>query len=127
MGEISGFVLPWLGMGPHPELAARLRPLPRRRVCGHEVRVAAGFRARLLGLALLPRAAAGPGLLIPRCASVHTFGMRFHLDLVFLDGEGRVLAVRRGVPSRRFAWQRGAVAVLEIPSEEGGEPGVPGT
>lgn len=108
------------------KLAARLRPLPRRQVLGREVRVAIGFRARLLGLALLPRATAGAGLLIPRCAGVHTFGMRFGLDLVFLDGEGRALAVRRRVPPRRFAWHRGAAAVLEIPSE-GGEPGAPGT
>ncbi|HVQ60269.1 MAG TPA: DUF192 domain-containing protein [Solirubrobacterales bacterium] len=101
--------------------------MPRRRVLGREVPVATGFRSRVLGLALLPRAAAGGGLLIPRCASVHTFGMRFRLDLVFLDGAGRVLAIRRRVPPRRFAWHRGAAAVLEIPSREGGEPGAPGT
>ncbi len=81
--------------------------------------VARGFRARLLGLSRRDRAAAGPGLLIPRCASVHTFGMRFELDLFFLDREGRVLSVRRRVPPRRVAWQRGARAVLEIPSPQG--------
>lgn len=81
--------------------------------------VAKDFRTRLRGLAWRERAAAGPGLLIPRCASVHTFGMRFPLDLYFLDGAGRVLSVRRRVPPRRVAWQRGARAVLEIPSREG--------
>jgi uncharacterized membrane protein (UPF0127 family) len=85
--------------------------------------VASGFRKRLLGLSWRDRAKAGPGLLIPRCASVHTFGMRFELDLFFLDGEGRVLAVRRRVPPRRVVWHRGAAAVLEIPAEEGGESG----
>jgi uncharacterized protein len=59
--------------------------------------------------------------LIPRCSSVHTFGMRFELDLFFLDQEGRVIASRRRVPPRRVVWQRGAVAVLEVPSGEGGE------
>ncbi|HEX6666924.1 MAG TPA: DUF192 domain-containing protein [Solirubrobacterales bacterium] len=113
-------------MEPGEKLAARLRPLSRRLVLGREVRVATGFRSRLLGLAFLSRAAVGAGLLIPRCASVHTFGMRFRLDLVFLDGEGRVLAVRRRVPPRRFVWQRAAAAVLEIPSE-GGESAAPGT
>ncbi len=102
-------------------LAPRLRALPRRRVLGREVPVAAGFRARLLGLSRLPREAAGPGLLIPRCSSVHTFGMRFALDLVFLDGDGRALAVRRGVRPRRLVCHRGARAVLEIPSPPGGE------
>jgi uncharacterized membrane protein (UPF0127 family) len=88
-------------------------------VLGFEVPVATGFRARLLGLAQLPRERAGAGLLIPRCACVHTFGMRFALDLVFLDRDGRALAVRRGVPPCRFAWRPGAQAVLELP--EGGE------
>ena len=83
--------------------------------------VATGFRARLCGLAWRERAQAGPGLLIPRCSSVHTFGMRFELDVYFLDSDGRVLAVRRGVPSRRVLRHRSASAVLEIPSGEGGE------
>jgi uncharacterized protein len=77
---------------------------------------ARNFRARLRGLSRRDLADAGPGLLIPRCASVHTFGMRFPLDLFFLDREGRVISVRRQVPPRRVVWQRGARSVLEIPS-----------
>jgi uncharacterized membrane protein (UPF0127 family) len=88
--------------------------------------VATGFRARLLGLGWRARENAGPGLLIPRCASVHTFGMRFELDLYFLDDAGRVIEARRGVPPRRVAWCRGASAVLEIPAGEGGEFAVAG-
>jgi len=106
-------------------LAPRLRRLPTARALGRDVRVAAGRRARLLGLARLDRAAAGAGLLIPRCRSVHTFGMRFALDLYFLDGAGGILAVRRGVPARRVVSQRGAAAVLEIPAAKGGENPAP--
>ncbi len=84
--------------------------------------VAKDFRTRLLGLSWRSRERAGPGLLIPRCSSVHTFGMRFPLDVYFLDAEGRVLSARRRVPPRRVLWQRGASAILEIPSPpEGGE------
>lgn len=97
-------------------LARRLARLPVVTVLGREVRVASGFRARLLGLAHLDLDEAGPGLLIRRCRSVHTFGMRFALDLVFLDGEGRVLSVRRGVPPRRFVADRRAAAILELPA-----------
>src|ERR1700742_2828272 len=96
-------------------VAARLEPLPRRVGAGLEVPVAVGFRPRLLGLALLDRPDAGTGLLIPRCAAVHTFGMRFALDLFFLGDDDEVLAVRRAVPPRRFVTQRGAAAVLEVP------------
>jgi len=105
----------------------RFSLLPRRRVLGREVPVARGYRPRLLGLAGLRREAAGAGLLLPRCASVHTFGMRFRLDLVFLDSRGRPLAVRADVPPCRIAWHRGAAAVLEIPSAPGGEFVSPGT
>jgi uncharacterized membrane protein (UPF0127 family) len=106
-----------------PDLPAapRLLRLPVATVFGHEVRVAGGRRARLLGLAHLDRAEVGAGLLIPRCSSVHTFGMRFALDLYFLDGRAEVVAVRRAVPSRRLAFCRHASAVLEIPADEGGE------
>jgi uncharacterized protein len=83
--------------------------------------MAVGSRARLLGLSWLDRGQAGAGLLIPRCSSVHTFGMRFALDLTFLDRDGNPLATRRSVPPRRLAWQRGAAAVLELPSPAGGE------
>jgi uncharacterized membrane protein (UPF0127 family) len=99
----------------------RFRGLPCRQVGGALVPVAIGRRSRLIGLAWLDRERAGAGLLIPRCSSVHTFGMRFALDLHFLDAEGTVLKVRRGVPPRRLACCRGAAAVLEVPSGPGGE------
>jgi EmrB/QacA subfamily drug resistance transporter len=94
----------------------RFRPLQRSELLGLDVPVAATRLARLLGLALLPRWRAGPGLLIPRCRSIHTFGMRFPLDLLFLDAEGRVLELRGAVPPGRFVRCRGAAAVLELPS-----------
>lgn len=95
----------------------RLRRLASTTVLGRKVPVATGPRARLLGLAHLDRERAGTGLLIPRCSSVHTFGMRFALDLVFLDGGGEVVAVRRRVGPRQIASSRVASAVLELPSE----------
>jgi uncharacterized membrane protein (UPF0127 family) len=85
--------------------------------------VATGYRTRVVGLSWRKRADAGPGLLIPRCSCVHTFGMRFELDLYFLGRDGRVIGARRRVPPRRVVWCRGASAVLEIPSAEGGEIG----
>jgi uncharacterized membrane protein (UPF0127 family) len=94
----------------------RLARLPRASLLGRDVPVAATRAARLLGLVLLERKRAGPGLLIPRCRSVHTFGMRFKLDLLFLDAEGRVLEVRRAVPPCRLAGCAPATAVLELPS-----------
>ena len=89
--------------------------------------VADCFRKRLLGLSWRSRGDAGAGLLIPRCSSVHTFGMRFELDVFFLDEAGRVIEARRRVPPRRVLRCRGASAVLEIPAGEGGENEAAGT
>jgi uncharacterized membrane protein (UPF0127 family) len=80
--------------------------------------VAVTLLSRLLGLALLRPERAGEGLLIPRCRSVHTFGMRFALDLTFLDARGEAIASRAAVPRRRVVRQPGATAVLEVPAAE---------
>jgi uncharacterized protein len=98
------------------ETPLRFRGLERTELLGFEVRVATHLRSRLLGLALLARRRAGAGLLIPRCRSVHTFGMRFALDVLFLDADDRVIGLRRGVPPGRVIRCPGAMAVLELPS-----------
>jgi hypothetical protein len=74
--------------------------------------VADSLRSRLLGLALRRRPP-GYALLLPRCRSVHTFGMRFPLDLVWLDREGRPVRVDEAVPPCRVRSCRAAAAVLE--------------
>jgi uncharacterized protein len=100
----------------------RLDRLPRRVLDdGLVVHEAATFRARLLGLALMRRPPPpGHALLIPNCRSVHTFGMRFPIDITFLDAGGRPLRVEPNVPPRRVLYERGAFAVLEEPSRPAG-------
>lgn len=57
-----------------------------------------GRSARRRGLR--GRATASGALVLRRCRSVHTVGMRFPIDVVWLDRRGRVLRVRRVVPGR---------------------------
>jgi len=97
----------------------RLQPLEEvRLVGGLRIYVARSFRARLLGLALLAHLPDDCALLLPRCASIHTFGMRFLLDIAFLDADGDDLRVIRRVGPCRFARCRGAVAALEWRSSD---------
>jgi len=70
--------------------------------------------ARLRGLTGRAALGDGEGLRIPRCRSVHTFGMRFALDLVWLDRRGEVVRVDRGVPPRRVRSCLRARSVVEV-------------
>jgi uncharacterized protein len=68
---------------------------------------------RLVGLIGRRDLPDGVALRIPRCRSVHTFGMRFALDLVWLDGSEAVVRVDRDVPPWRVRSCRAARSVLE--------------
>jgi uncharacterized membrane protein (UPF0127 family) len=103
---------PRVGVSPHPRFDA----LPEREVLWVRVPVATTRRSRLLGLALLDREEVGEGLLLPDCRTVHTFGMRFDLDVVFLDGLGKVVELRRSVGPGRLVRCADADSVLELPS-----------
>ena len=65
----------------------------------------------LLGRRELPP---GEGMLIEPAPSIHTFFMRFPIDVVFLDRDGRVLRIAESVRPWRTAAARGAKAVLEL-------------
>ena len=70
--------------------------------------------ARLRGLAWRRTPPAGWALLFPRCRSVHTFGMRFPIDVVFLDRHGCPMAIRHSVKPGRVVRHRRAAAVIEM-------------
>ncbi len=70
---------------------------------------------RMRGLLGRPPLATGEGLLIDRCPSVHTVGMRYAIDLAFLDRGWRVLGMVHALGPLRFAGRTGARATLELP------------
>ena len=85
------------------EACPRLDGLPGRDLPGGlRVAEASSRAARMKGLARLDEMPATTALHIPRCRSVHTFTMRFPLDLIWLDKAGRVVRVDPQVPPRRL-------------------------
>mgnify|MGYP000858221393 FL=1 len=78
------------------------------------VHVARGFLQRARGLLGRASIAADEALLIQPCAAIHTFGMRFAIDVVFIDPQGKVLSVCEALGPWRAARCRGAAAVLEM-------------
>jgi uncharacterized membrane protein (UPF0127 family) len=101
-------------------LHPRLEVLPRRELGdGLTLLVASTRRTRGKGLARLDALPPDHALLLEPCRSVHTIGMRFALDLVWLDAGGGVVRVDAGVPPRRVRGCLRARAVVECASGDG--------
>jgi uncharacterized membrane protein (UPF0127 family) len=86
-------------------------------VLGTHIRKADTMPARVRGLLGKSGLSDGEGLLIEPCSGVHTWFMRFPIDVVFLDKEGQVLRVVDSMPPYKAAPHvRGARSVLELPA-----------
>ncbi|MBU6269782.1 MAG: DUF192 domain-containing protein [Betaproteobacteria bacterium] len=79
---------------------------------------ARNFRARLLGWLGRARPSPGEALWLHPCRAVHTLGMRFPIDLLFLDARGRVLRVVHRLPPGRIRYHWSARSVVELPPGE---------
>lgn len=78
------------------------------------VRIAESTWERTRGLLCRPPLAVGEGMLIQRCRSVHTVGMRYAIDVVFIDNTGCVQGVRERLLPLRFAFCPRARHALEL-------------
>lgn len=95
----------------------------KRRVTGNDLKIrqsdlevwlADRYLSRLRGLLGRKRLGDNDGLLLKRCSAVHTIGMRYSLDLVFMDKNGKVLKCQENVKPFRAASARGAYYTLEL-------------
>jgi len=88
------------------------------RVVIDHVEQARSLQARMRGLLGRDGLPPGHGLLLDPCGSIHTLGMRFAIDVVFLAHSGRVLRVARRVRPGRLTWApRGTRRVLETAAD----------
>ena len=79
---------------------------------------------RMKGLLGRRGLAAGEGMLIRPAPSIHTFFMRFPIDVVFLSRDGDVRKVAHNVRPWRIRSCRGAYAVLELAAGEAERRGI---
>lgn len=87
----------------------------RGTVVAERCRVATSLRDRVVGLLRTSEVLPGEGLLIERSPSVHMFFMRYSIDVVFVDGSGRVTRTVSGLrPWRVVWWARGARDCIEL-------------
>ena len=89
----------------------------RGTIVGSRIGVARSMVERTVGLLTTARLEPGEGLWIERSPSIHMFFMRFAIDAVFVDGDGRVTKVVPNLkPWRVVWWARGARDCLELPA-----------
>lgn len=80
------------------------------------VKKADSFCSRLVGLMGKKSMPEGSALVLKPCKSVHTFFMRFSIDVAFLDQGGRVLHVITEMPPFRVSpYVKEAWTVVELP------------
>jgi uncharacterized protein len=101
-----------------PEREVRLKAvnLTRGTALAQNLEVAGTGKQRQKGLLGRDGLAPGEGLWIIPCESVHTFFMRFPIDLVYLDNEHRVRKVRSAVGAWRLSACLSAHSILELPA-----------
>lgn len=83
---------------------------------GNSIRLADSILSRLRGFLFRGRPSNGEGLLLSPCQAVHMVGVTFPLDVVFIDEDGRVVALYVGLePMRRTRLHGNASHALELP------------
>ena len=87
-----------------------------RQLVAVSVEVAATRAARRRGLLGRDGLREASAMLLAPCAAVHTAGMRFAIDVVFLDRQGFTVKVVRDLRPLRIALASGAHAVIEMPA-----------
>lgn len=94
----------------------RVQNLSRDTTLADRALIADTGKTRRTGLLKHDRLEHGEGLWITPCEGVHTMGMKFPIDVLFLDKRRKVVKIRAAMPRWRMAACLWAHSVLELPS-----------
>jgi hypothetical protein len=87
----------------------------KKTIVSDRCRFANSVFKRMIGLLNRKALAQGEGLLLDRCYGIHTFFMRFSIDVLFLDKQLQVIRAVPALPPFRTCVVKHAVYVLELP------------
>ena len=73
------------------------------------------FWSRLKGLLFTDDFPKGQGILIKPCSSIHTIGMAYSIDIIFVDEQDMVIKTVVGMKPYRLTSCRGSSYVIEVP------------
>src|SRR4051812_28241324 len=95
----------------------QLREAGTNRVVVAQLEIARSLWKQTVGLLGRNELPVGAGLWLEPCGSIHTWGMKFAIDVLFLDASGTVLRAVPSVQPWRVCWPvRRARVVVEIPA-----------
>lgn len=112
-----------------PMLAKGAPPLQLGRR-GHAAPIATALEpafdsaSRKRGLLQHDALAPSTALIIAPCGAIHTFGMRFAIDVIFAARDGRVMKIVPALAPRRIAVALKAFATVEMAAGEAARHGV---
>jgi uncharacterized membrane protein (UPF0127 family) len=93
-----------------------VRNVTRGTLIANRASFAGSSSERRTGLLKRAELLPGEGLWIAPCECIHTFGMKFAIDAVFLSRDKRVVKIAANLPRRRIAIAVWADSVLELPA-----------
>lgn len=93
-----------------------IRNVTRGTVLATRATAADTSQKRRTGLLKHESLAEGEGLFIVPCEGVHTFGMKFPIDVIFVSKKRVVLKIRPDMPKSRISFCLRAHAVIELPA-----------
>ena len=99
-----------------PSLTLVIRNLTRQTTVADRAILANTSATRRTGLLKHESLQDGEGLLIVPCEGVHTFGMKFPIDVIYLNKKRVVLKIKPEMPKRRMSFCLRAHSVLELPA-----------
>jgi uncharacterized membrane protein (UPF0127 family) len=87
------------------------------KILAKDVLIAEAMIDRLIGLMFRKQLIGSDGLLIDPCRSIHTFFMRYSLDIVFINKKNKVIKIIRDIKPWRMTWiYFRANKTLELPA-----------
>ena len=87
------------------------------KILSNDILLAEDFMSRLIGLMFKAKIEGADGLMIDPCRSIHTFFMRYSIDVVFISQKNSVVKIIRDLKPWRLTWiYWRATKTLELPA-----------
>lgn len=92
-----------------------IKNITQNTIVASKVCLADSFIIRLKGLLGTDKLESGAAFIIRPCNSIHTFGMRYTIDVVFLNKQNKIIKITKAMVANRFSLCLNSSYVVELP------------